>query len=104
MINARIRKAFLKNKTKIYSFGDLGDLTYEYEIISENTNDIKNFIENKNKLSNIIKSSRKPMVIFGESFLELKSAKYFYEGIKKFLLENNFIGSEWNALNDFLKC
>ena len=47
MINARIRKAFLKNKTKIYSFGDPGDLTYEYEIISENTNDLKNFIENK---------------------------------------------------------
>ena len=103
MINARIRKAFLKNKTKIYSFGDPGDLTYEYEIISENTNDLKNFIENKNKLSNIIKSSRKPMVIFGESFLELKSAKYFYEGIKKFLLENNFIGSEWNALNVIFK-
>ena len=28
ILNARIRKSFVKNKTEVYSFGDIGDLTY----------------------------------------------------------------------------
>ena len=41
MVNARIRKSFLHNKTKIYSIGDPGDLTYDYTIIGNNTKIIK---------------------------------------------------------------
>ena len=28
ILNARVRKSFLNNKTEIYSFGDIGELTY----------------------------------------------------------------------------
>ena len=34
-LNARIRKAFIKNKTPIYSIGNAGDLTYDYKIIEK---------------------------------------------------------------------
>ena len=33
MVNARIRKSFLKNKTKIFSMGNIGDITYPYTVI-----------------------------------------------------------------------
>ena len=98
MINARIRKSYKKN-VPIYSIGNPGDLTYNYEIIGENTEDIKGIVENKTKISEKILSSNKPLVIIGESALELKSGKFIFEEMKNFLRKNNFITEKWNALN-----
>ena len=41
ILNARIRKSFVKNKTEVYSFGDIGDLTYPYKILENKTETIK---------------------------------------------------------------
>ncbi len=99
ILNARIRKSFLKNKTKVYSFGNIGDITYPYKILENNTDTIKDIIENKNEISNKIKSAKKPIVIIGQSALKLKSGKFIFEGFKKFLTQQNKINNEWNALN-----
>ena len=47
ILNSRIRKAYLKNKTSIFSLGDVGDLTYPYSVIKKNTKIIKYIVENK---------------------------------------------------------
>ena len=47
ILNLKIRKAYLKNKTKIYSLGNLGELTYPYQVIENKTDTIKQIIENK---------------------------------------------------------
>ncbi len=99
MLNARIRKAYSQKKTPIFSIGNPGDLTYDYEIIGNKTDDIKDLINEKSEISKKILSSKKPLVIIGESALELKSGKYIFEEVKKFLNKNNFITNEWNALN-----
>ena len=70
ILNARIRKAYTKNGTKIYSIGDPGDLTYEYEVIGDSTKDILEIIENKNKIAEKILVAKKPLIIIGESALE----------------------------------
>ena len=99
ILNARIRKAFVNNKTKIFSIGDSGNLTYDYEIIGKSTEDLKNILEKKNKISEKILASKKPLFIIGESSLTLRSGKYIFEEVKHFLYENGFINEEWNALN-----
>ena len=71
MVNARIRKAFVQNKTPIYSLGDPGDLTYEYKVIGKNTSDLNDIINNRHEISKKI----------------------------HYLIKNNFISDEWNALN-----
>ena len=103
ILNARIRKAFVKNKTSIYSIGNPGELTYEYEVIGESTQDIKDTIENKNEISKKILSSKNPIIIIGESALGLKSGKFIFEELKNFLYHNNFINEKWNALNILLQ-
>ena len=35
MLNARIRKTYVQKKVPIYSIGNPGDLTYDYQIIGE---------------------------------------------------------------------
>ena len=99
ILNARIRKSYLKNKVKIYTIGDPGNLTYPYQNIGENTLAIKDILEGKSKISDELKNSKKPLVIIGESALHEKVGEYIFESIKKFLLQNNFINEEWNALN-----
>ena len=96
ILNARIRKAFIKNKTPIYSIGDPGDLTYEYKIIGKNTNDIKKIINNESEISSKISLAKKPIFIIGESALELKSGQYLFEELKNFLLKKNFINNKRN--------
>jgi NADH-quinone oxidoreductase subunit G len=103
ILNARIRKTFVKNKTSIYSIGNPGELTYEYEVIGDSTQDIKDTIENKNEISKKILSSKNPIIIIGESALGLKSGKFIFEELKNFLYHNNFINEKWNALNILLQ-
>ena len=99
MLNARIRKAYLNNNPKIISLNDLGDLTYPYQSLDGKTQTIKDIIENKNNISKDILNSKKPMIIFGESFLNLKSSKYLFFGFKEYLLKNNKFSDNWNPLN-----
>jgi len=99
MLNARIRKAYVQNKIPIFSIGNPGDLTYDYKIIGNKSDDIKKIINKESDLSKRILASKKPIVIIGESALGHKSGKYIFESIKKFLNDNNFISKEWNALN-----
>ena len=99
ILNSRIRKAYLKNKTKIYSVGDVGDLTFPYEVLDNNTKLIKDIINNKNVMSEKIINSKKPTIIIGQSILKMKSGIYIFEEIKKYLLKNSKISNDWNSLN-----
>ena len=99
MLNARIRKVFAQKKVPIYSIGNPGDLTYNYNLIGSKTDDIKKILNNDSSFSKILSSSTKPIVIIGESALELQSSKYLFEGFKNFLKKNKFINNNWNAFN-----
>ena len=99
ILNARIRKAYIKNKLKIYSIGDAGDLTYPYQNIGSNTSIIREIVSGSHEISNKIKKAKKPIIIIGDSALYGKSGKYVFETLKNFLFNNNFITKDWNALN-----
>ena len=99
MVNARIRKTYLNNNTKIISLNDVGDLTYSYKFLDGKTQTIKDITENKNEVSKNIIDAKKPLIILGESFLNTKSANYLFYSLKKFLLQNNKFTGEWNPLN-----
>ena len=85
ILNSRIRKNYLKNKIEIISLGDVGDLTYPYQVISNNTDTIKDIIDNNHEISEKIKKSKYPSIIFGQSVFKLKSAPYIFEEFKNYL-------------------
>ena len=99
IVNSRIRKAYLNNKTEVYTIGDPGDLTYPHKSIGKDTTILKELVSGNIELSDKIKKSKKPMIIIGESALNNKSGEYIFETVKKFLYENNFINKNWNAFN-----
>jgi NADH-quinone oxidoreductase subunit G len=99
ILNVRIRKAHLNNNIKIISSNNVGDLTYPYDKLDGKTQTIKDIIEGNHNYSQEILSSKKPMFIIGESFLNSKSASYLFYSIKEFLLKNNKYNKEWNPIN-----
>ncbi len=99
ILNARIRKAHLENNPKIISLNDVGDLTYPYEFLDGSSKTIKDIFEGKNEISNEIINSKKPLIIIGESFLDLKYAKNLFFKIKNFLLSNQKMNDDWSSLN-----
>ena len=99
MVNARIRKAYLNNNVKIISLNDVGDLTYPYKFLDGKTQTIKDITENQSEITKDIIDSKKPIVILGESFLNIGSANYLFYSLKNFLLKNNKFADDWNPLN-----
>ena len=99
MVNARLRKSLVKNNLSIFSIGNPGDLTYDYTLLGDDINDLKNIFEGKSAINEKLNKAKKPLFIIGESALELKNAKYVLEETKNFLIKNNFINETWNALN-----
>jgi NADH-quinone oxidoreductase subunit G len=89
----------LQNKTKIISLNDVGDLTYPYDFLDGNIESIKKITEDNHEVSSLIKEAKKPLIIFGQSALKTKSAKYIFESVKSFLEKNDKMSDEWNSLN-----
>jgi len=103
ILNARIRKSYLKNNTKIISLNDVGDLTYPYENLDGSTKILKDIFEGKHEISNQIINAKKPLIIIGESLLNTKSSKYLFNLIKIFLNKNDKLNKDFNSLN-LLSC
>ncbi len=99
ILNARIRKSFVNNNTKIISLNDVGDLTYPYKHLNGQTKTLVEIFEGQNDISNEILNSKKPLIILGESFFKTQYANFMFNLIKNFLKKNNKISDEWNSLN-----
>ena len=103
ILNARIRKSYLNNNTKIISLSDLGDLTYPYEFLDGQTQTLKNIFDGNHDVSKTILAASKPLVIIGESLLKSSSSRYLFNKIKRFMSQNNKNNDEWKSLN-ILSC
>ena len=99
MLNARIRKAYNKNQTHIYSIGNAGDLTYDYTILGEDLEELKKIFDGKSEFNKKLSLSQKPLFIIGESALSSKNGKFILEETKNYLNKNNFINEKWNSFN-----
>ena len=99
ILNARIRKAYINNNTKIISLNDVGDLTYPYKNLDGQTQTIKNIFSGNDEISKEIINAEKPIIIIGESLLNLNSSNYLFNTIKEFLFKNNKMNELWNSFN-----
>ena len=59
MLNARIRKVFSQKRIPIFSIGNPGDLTYDYTIIGNKTDDLKKIFDNEGEFSKKLSNSKK---------------------------------------------
>jgi len=99
ILNARIRKSYVNNLTKILSLSDVGDLTYPYKTLDGKTKTLVDIFEGKSEITKDILNAKKPLIVLGESFFKLQSSDFLFNLIKNFLTNNKKIDESWNSLN-----
>ena len=66
LFNARIRKAFLNNKAKIYLLGEKCDLNYNFTHLGSDRSILDDILEGKNAVCDILKNAKRPCIILGQ--------------------------------------
>ncbi|KAJ4423420.1 ndufs1 NADH-ubiquinone oxidoreductase subunit [Gnomoniopsis sp. IMI 355080] len=99
VLNARIRKQWMRSDLEIGVVGETWDSTFEFEHLGTDLNALKKALSGPfgKKLS----SAQKPMIIVGSGVTDHADAKAFYETIGSFVDKNatNFLTEEWNGYN-----
>lgn len=99
VLNARIRKQWLRSDLTIGVVGKDFDSTFEYEHLGD---DYKSFAEAlKGKFGEKLAGAKKPFIILGSQIAEHADSSAFYKAAGDFVLKNkaNFLTEEWNGYN-----
>ncbi|KAF2203311.1 NADH-quinone oxidoreductase [Delitschia confertaspora ATCC 74209] len=99
VLNARIRKQWLRSDLEIGLVGEDFDSTFEYEKLGASATDLKSALSGP--FGKKLQSAKKPMIIVGSGVVEHADAKSIYEQVGSFVEKNkaNFQTPEWNGYN-----
>ncbi|KUI62371.1 hypothetical protein VP1G_09504 [Cytospora mali] len=99
VLNARIRKHWMRSDLEIGVVGETWDSTFEFEHLGTDLNALKTALAGSfgKKLS----AAQRPMIIVGSAVTDHADAKAFYETIGSFVDKHaaNFLTEEWNGYN-----
>lgn len=99
VLNARIRKQWMRSDLEIGVVGESWDSTFEFEHLGTDLDALKKALAGPfgKKLS----AAKRPMIVVGSGVTDHADAKAFYETIGAFVDKNaaNFVTEEWNGYN-----
>lgn len=99
VLNARIRKQWMRSDLEIGVVGESWDSTFEFEHLGTDLDALKKALAGPfgKKLS----AAKRPMIVVGSGVTDHVDAKAFYETIGAFVDKNaaNFVTEEWNGYN-----
>ncbi|SMQ47776.1 unnamed protein product [Zymoseptoria tritici ST99CH_3D1] len=99
LLNARIRKQWIRSDLEVGVVGQDFESTFDYENLGANVNDLKKALSGS--FGEKLKSAQRPMIIVGSGAVENSDAKAIYETVGSFVEKNkaNFQTPEWNGFN-----
>ena len=99
VLNARIRKQWLRSDLQIGVVGEDFESTFEYQKLGGSATDLKSALSGD--FAKILQSAKRPMIIVGSAVTEHADAKSIYEQVGAFVEKNkaNFQTQEWNGFN-----
>lgn len=99
VLNARIRKQWLRSDLEVGLVGENFDSTFDFEHLGTDLNALKKALSGPfgKKLS----EAKRPMIIVGSGVTDHADAKAFFETVGGFVDKNatNFMTKEWNGYN-----
>jgi NADH-quinone oxidoreductase subunit G len=99
IINARIRKTYLKNKMPIGLVGIDGDFTYPVTHLSDDAKVLETILSGKSEFSAILKNAKNPMVIVGAGALTRDDAEQILFLSSEICNKYNAVRPDWNGFN-----
>jgi NADH-quinone oxidoreductase subunit G len=97
VLNARIRKAYLKRQVRVAAVGPVEDLTYPVEWLGDTPKALEAVLKTGHAFGDLLRGAKRPMVIVGHSALTHASAKALLDGAGQLLA--NVADPAWNGLN-----
>ncbi|WPX96029.1 NADH-quinone oxidoreductase subunit NuoG [Candidatus Bandiella euplotis] len=99
MVNARIRKAKLRNNLQVALIADKVDLSYPYKHLGNNPWVLKQITDGVHPLCQTLQNMSKPMVIVGDSLTAQEDFEAIEYHCQKLLNQFNKAGNQWNGYN-----
>jgi len=99
VLNARIRKQWLRSDLEVGLVGEDFESTFDYQKLGDKVGDLKKALDGD--FGKILKEAKRPMIIVGSTAVEHADAKAIYETVGSFVEQNkgNFRTEEWNGYN-----
>ncbi|PVH92292.1 NADH-ubiquinone oxidoreductase 75 kDa subunit mitochondrial precursor [Periconia macrospinosa] len=99
VLNARIRKQWLRSDLAVGLVGEDFESTFEYENLGSSATDLKSVFSGE--FGKKLQSAKKPLIIVGSAVTEHPDAKSIYEQVGAFVEKSkaNFQTPEWNGYN-----
>lgn len=99
VLNARIRKQWMRSDLEIGVVGESWDSTFEFEHLGTDLDALKKALAGP--FGKKLAAAKRPMIIVGSGVTDHADAKAFYETIGAFVDKNaaSFLNEEWNGYN-----
>ncbi|QIX01492.1 hypothetical protein AMS68_007009 [Peltaster fructicola] len=99
VLNARIRKQWLRSELDVGLVGEDFDSTFDYQNLGANAADVKSALSGD--FGKKLAGAERPMIIVGSAIAEHPDAKAIFETVGNFVEKNkaNFQSNEWNGFN-----
>ncbi|TDQ80545.1 NADH dehydrogenase subunit G [Dongia mobilis] len=99
VINARIRKRYLKGGLKVASVGAVGDLTYPVEILGAGPETLADLAKGNHSFAEALKNAKAPMIILGQGALARPDGAAILTLARKLAEAANVVRDGWNGFN-----
>ncbi len=99
LINARLRKRYLRGGFSIASVGPEVDLTYRYEWLGDSPSILSELASGKHPFCEKLKAAKRPMLIIGQGALSRKDGAALLTLAHKIADRMNMVVDGWNGFN-----
>jgi NADH-quinone oxidoreductase subunit G len=99
IINARIRKRYLKGGFKVGVIGDPGDLTYEYESLGSTAEVLTALADGAHPFAQTLKDAKNPMLILGMAALARAEGAAILGAARRVAESCGMVKDGWNGFN-----
>lgn len=98
VLNARIRKQWMRSPMEIGFVGEDFESTFKYQKLGESANDVKSALSGE--FGKKLAEAKKPMILIGSGVTDHADAKAVFESVGAFVEKNaNFNTEEWKGYN-----
>ena len=99
VMNARIRRNFLNNRTPIALIGPEADLTYPVTHLGTDISVLKQLVSGKHKFAKILKKAKRPMIILGMGALRRADGQSILGIAREIADKTDMVTDSWNGFN-----
>jgi NADH-quinone oxidoreductase subunit G len=99
VLNARIRKRFLRGGFKVGVIGEAGDLTYKYDSLGVHPDVLSKIADGSHPFAEVLKNAKKPMIIVGMAALTRADGGAILATARSLADNCGLIKDGWNGFN-----